>query len=213
MAGLSFARIGQRWGSYSYGSHVGSYYSIYSPSVAVTRRLVHTGLPSGEQVCDYDCLPHETVEFSRDVVTRRKVAFQETLSSAVHSKWQQVKEDAIIKEQWRPEGGIAYRWAFFHKILRMYLKDPDWDNGESLVWRPLDRTWKAYSVDMVNLLVNGEKWGPEFKGYSDNYDEHGVYQFEIWYKVRHEAQPQASLFLVGGSETAETSLFPNNPAI
>lgn len=213
MAGQTFARIGGQYGSAMYGKHVGSYYSIYSPSVVVTRRLVHTGLPSGEQVLDYDCLPQETIQFTRDVVVRSKVAFQETLGSAVHSKWQNVKDDAIIKEIFRPEGGLAYSWAMFHALLRMYLQDPDWDAGESLIWRPMDRTWKAYSVDFVNLLVNGEEWSPEYKGYSDNYDEYGINELQVWFKIRHEAEPQANLFLVGGSDTPETSLFVNNPAL
>ena len=213
MAGRTFARIGAGYGSHMHGAHVGSYYSIYSPSVVVTRRLVHTGLPSHQQLCDYECLPQETIQFTRDVVVRTKVAFQETLSSAVHSKWQNVKEDAIIKEIFRPEGGLAYSWAFFHCLLRMYLNDPDWDAGESLIWRPMDRTWKAYSVDFVNLLVNGEEWSPEYRGYTDNYDEFGVNELQLWFKIRHEAEPQASLFMVGGSDTPETSLFINNPAL
>jgi hypothetical protein len=212
MAGRTFATGSPQYGAHSPGSHVGSYYSIYAPAVVVTRLLVHTGLPAHQQVIIYDHLPEETVNFTRDVVVRRKVAFQDTLSSSVHSKWQQVKDDAIIKEIWRPDGGLAYSWAFLHAILRAYLKDPDWDAGESLIWRPLDRTWKAYAVDIVNVLLNGEEWGPEYRGYSDEQDEYGIQELQVWYKIRHEAQPQANLFMVGGSESPENEFFLNNQA-
>lgn len=213
MPGRTFGCVGHQYDANSHGGQPGSYYSIYSPSVVVTRMLVHTGMPEHDQVMVYDYLPNETEHFTRDVVVRRKVAFQDTLSSSLTSKWQQVKDDAIIKEIFRPDGGLSYSWKMLHQAIRMYNRDPDWDAGEYLIWRPLDRTWKSYAVDFVNLLVNGEEWGPEYKGYSDSQDEHGVNELQMWFKIRPEEQPQANLFMVGGSDSPENELFVNNPAV
>lgn len=213
MAGHSFGRVGSRYGSYMYGPHAGSYYSIYSPSNIRTRLLIHTGLPIDQQLCIYPFVPEETIFFTWDVLTKRDVAFQKTLASNLHSKWAQVKDDTVIKEQFKAPGGLAFSWEFFHCIERMYQQDPDYEAGESLIWRPLDRTHKAFTVDMVNLLVNGEEWGPEFKGYTEDRDFFGINQMEIHYKIRHEDAPQVNLFMVGGSDTPENTLFVENPAV
>lgn len=210
MAGRTFGRIGHGYGGAKFGAHLGSYWSVYSPSNIWTRLLYHTGLDPQHQACLYPYTPEETVFFSFDVLGHRDVAYAKTLTGHVTSKWPRILDDTIIKEVFRPVGGLAVSWAFFHCIERMYLQDPDWDNGEFLIWRPFDRTWKTYSVEIVNLLLNGEEWGPEHEGWTGNQDHQAINEMQIHLKIRPEEAPQASLFMTGGSETPEFSLFSNN---
>lgn len=210
MAGRVFGRIGHGYGGAKFGAHLGSYYSVYSPSNIATRLLFHSALAPEHQLCVYPYVPDETTFFTFDVVGRRDVAFTKTLTGHAVSKWQRVLEDTIIKEIFRPVGGLAISWAFFHQLERIYLRDPDWDAGEFLIWRPFDRTWKCYSVDIVNLLMNGDEWGPEHAGWTGNQDHQAINEVQLWLKIRPEEAPQASLHMVGGSETPEFSLFSNN---
>ena len=228
---LTFARTTHRYGPYMHGQNLAAYYNPLSGRVNGTRLLFHSGLDTADKrIANYPFLPDETVNFTWDVLANRDVVFSKTLKSNVFAKYDQVKDDAIIKEIFRPDGGLAVTWEFFHRIERMFQQDPDVENGEFILWRPYDRNHKTYIVDIVSLLLNGEEWGPEFRGRTStfvsdqikaadgtptfqvqqNQERWAINEFQIWLRIRSEELPQANLFAVGGSDTGEPELFNVN---
>jgi len=228
---LTFARTSPRYGPYMHGSHIAAYYNPLSNSVNGTRLLYHNALDTLEQRrAIYPWLPDETTDFTWDVRATRDLAISKTLKSNVFAKYDRVIEDALVKEIFRPDGGLSATWEFIHKIERMWLNDPDWDNGEFIIWRPYDRNHKAYAVDILKITVNGEEWNPEYRGYSarhiidvvrqtdgtptitmqDSQERWAVNELQIWLRIRAEELPQANLFAVGGSDTGEAGLFNIN---
>jgi len=222
---LTFARTSHRYGPHMHGQNNAAYYNPLAANVNGTRLLYHSALEKpSHRICVYPFLPDETTDFTWDVRAPRDLAISKTLKSKVFAKYDRIMADTIIKEIFRPDGGVAATWELIHKIERMWLNDPDWDNGEYLIWRPYDRNHKAYAVDILNITVNGEEWNPEFRGntfhYVDNVDYElqfqqnqerwAVNEVQVWLKIRAEEAPQAGLFAVGGSDSSEASLFNIN---
>lgn len=209
-------------GRVSQWSHGGAHlnYNFRAVDVAVTRRLYHSGL---DAIVDYPRLPEETTFFSWDIHPRRDFARQKTLSSHVTTVWPAVVDDIIIKEKFRATGGMAIQWRFFQAVHRLWLTDPDWNAGEYLLWRPFDRTFKLYPVDIINILLDGEELNPSYDGddkwagimsriasnsvTTSGKDVATVKELEIWLQLRPEAAPNSSMFLVEGSETSEEDVF------
>jgi len=231
---LTFARTGHRFGPYMFGQNPAAYYDPTAGSVNGSRILYHSALDGlvARQII-YPFLPDETVFFTLDVKADRDLATAKTLRSNVFAKFPQVTDDTIIKEIFRPEGGLAVTWGFIHRVEQMWLNDPDWDAGEYIIWRPFDRTHKAYAVDILKIMIESEEWKPEYRGRTDyilsqvscvdesandaehlrivkSYERWTINQFEIHYRVRAEAMPQGTLVSIGGSDTQEAGFFNIN---
>jgi len=223
----TFGNLFDRFGPYGVPPYMGGYYDPFCPAVSGSRLLYHSGLANPSQrLVVYPYLPEETDFFMSDVHAGRDIAQMKTQRSNFVHKFDRVLDDTVIIESFRPEGGLAAEWEFILDIERMWLNDPDWDNGEYLIWRPFDRTQKAYAVDIIKITVGGDVWKPEYKrglqalarvGDKDTrrqqmaHSHWAVNQFEIHLKVRVEDPPQASLFAVGGSELpTESGLFNVN---
>jgi len=228
---LTFARTSPRYGPYMHGQGPVVYYDPLTRTSNGTRLLYHSALDTlGQRRVIYPFLPDETTDFTWDVRATRDLAIVKTLKSNVFAKYDRVMDDAIIKEIFRPDGGLSATWEFIHKIERMWLNDPDWNAGEYIIWRPYDRNHKAYAVDILKITVNGEEWSPEFRGYTayhvlnvvtqtdgtptwqieKNQERWAVNELQVWLRIRAEELPQANLFAVGGSDTEEVGLFNIN---
>lgn len=111
-------------------------------------------------------------------------------------------------------------WAFLHCLHQMYLRSPDWENGESLVWAPRDRNGKVYPVEIINFLVDGEEFNVRWTGEDEQIGRQLMFSdpkpgstqgrnpntsapVELWFRIQPEVAPNASMFLIEGSATAE----------
>ena len=218
MSGQVFGFLpGNRWSPVTGPIHPILNWNVYAADVGRTRRLYHSGL---SLAVDYPTLPQRTLNFSWDVLTRRDLAIQKTLTSTQVSLWEEQVDDVIIKEIW--EGELTFPWQFFTKLHRMYLQCPDWDNGEYMVWRPFDRNQKTYPVELINILVDGEEFnlswmgrpygaGPASKicstGGDAGRDVLSAGTLELWLRLRPEVAPGVAVFLREGSTTAEAGFF------
>lgn len=202
-------------------------YNFRSYQVHGTRLLVHTGLPL---TLPYTVLPSSTTNFSWDVLTRRIQASTRTLSSTKFAHYQLGADDVIIKEIWEPTAGASMPWSQLHDLLLVFNACPDWEAGEATVWRPMDRNCKAYSVDVLNIVIDGEdlvvdRLGDDpdlFATILCRYGDEGApgstqardfamgARVEVWLRLRPEDSPNASLFLSAGSVTDETSVFESD---
>lgn len=227
---MLFSRTTRRWGPYVGSSRIG-YHWPYRPKIDGPRILYHSGLERPEwRKLVYPYPPEETTNFTTDVLAQRDVAYTKTLTSHSYTKYQQVKADGFIEERFRPEGGISVDWGFFASVYRMWETDPDWQAGEYILWRPMDRTHKAFLVDIVQIKFGeDENFLPEFRGamtryananffgddavakkFQDVLERWGINEFSIKLAIREEATPQAALSAVGGSSDPETEYFNIN---
>jgi len=198
-------------------------WNLFPLDVRATRRLYHSGL---QLDCSYPAIPTRTKNFHYDILIQRQHAVQRTLTSTRVSLWPGYADDVIIHEIWDAPGGLSFHWRFFDCLYRMYHNEPDWQNGESLVWIPFDRTQKIYPVDIISLQVDGEDFDVDWAGFpteaSPRFWQAGAStcdpnntqtnimatkRLEIRLKLRPETPPGASVFLTEGSETDETGNF------
>jgi hypothetical protein len=219
MSGRVFGTCGQ-FGAFG-GSHVSPQlnYNHRSRDVNGTRRLSHSGLGIA---LNYPLLPTNTTNFQWDILPRRDMTLQKTLGSTHVTLWPGIIDDIVIKEKWDAPGGLSFPWKFLVQLHRMYMQAPDWLNGESLLWCPVDRTRKVYPVDMINLLVDGEEFDVTWRG--DDYaagpgaylcpesgspgkDVNSASVLEVHLKLRVEGIPAIGVSLSEGASVDEHTQF------
>ena len=219
MAGRVFGSTGQ-FGAFA-ASHVTPQlnYNHRSTDVNGTRRLVHSGL--GLAV-DYPLLPSITRNFMWDLLPRRSMTQQPTLSSHHVTLWDGIVDDIVIQEVWEAAGGLAFPWRFLVALHRMYMQSANWEGGESLLWCPIDRTRKVFPVDIINLLVDGEQFNVSWRGddvgagpgayicpeaATAGKDIYSASTLELHLKLRIEGTPSIGVSLIEGASTDEHSYF------
>jgi len=208
-----------RWGGRPYITPMLNY-DLYNYQTSATRLMYHSGL---SLAIPYPILPTVTRNFSWEVLTRRDMIREKTLSSAKTTKWDAVFDDVVITETWEAPGGLSFPWRFFHDLHRVYLTDPDWLNGEYLLWRPMDRSERAYPIEIISITVDGEDFHVDWKGTPLNtYSPLGQTDvsctvagrdllasknLEIKFVIRPETAPNVAVFATPGSLTCESALF------
>lgn len=220
MAGRVFGST-EQWGRFNGDAHITPQlnWNLNSSNVSATRRLFHSGLG---KVCDYPILPTKTSNFSWDILLRRDMVTQKTLTSKRTTLWPGYIDDVIIRETWEAPGGLSFPWRFFNLLYEFFHNSPDWLNGQSLLWVPMDRTNKVYPVEMISLTVNGEDFdisrigrAPDAGYHSTLFPQdgrpgmnvHASETLEVQLKLRSEVAPSVSVFLSPGSDTGETAYF------
>ncbi len=157
------------------------------------RYLYHSGL---DIAVEYDYLPTRTTNFAFDVTGRRDVTIEKTLDSSLVTQWGVKKEDTIIKEIW-DAGGIKSNWEWFHKIYELWITPLT--TTSHMLWLPLDRTHKIYSVEITSLLVGGEEFELQYYGkQSPRWISTSV---ELHLKLRRANPPSCNIYTMGGSTT------------
>lgn len=216
---------GGRWGGEQAGyAGMRFGYNFRSAQARATRVLSHSVLGA----VLYPVIPTETTHFGWQLMPRRDLATQKTLTSTVHSVWPGYVDDIVLKEIFEPDGGLSVPWSFILQLHEMYLSPPDWLSGETLVWRPRDRNELTYPVDIVNLIIDAEEFKLDWKGEDpaillsvlkqqvDGTGTAGTTQgknictakkVEIHMRIRPEVAPNASVFLIEGSVTNEVNQF------
>ena len=227
MAGRQFGqKLNQgRWGQETFPGGFTGGYNFRSMQVHGTRLLYHSGL---DLQCLYTGMPSSTKNFSWDLLTTKQSVSTVTLASTKFSLYTRGPNDVVIKEVWDPVGGASMEWVQFHCLHQMFTNCPDWANGESLIWRPMDRNCKVYTVDFVNMVVDGvdltvdrigddpDLLASKLCAVSATEGAAGSNQarnflmkarVEVHLRLRPEDEPNAAVFLQEGSQTAETAEF------
>ncbi len=219
MAGRVFSTLTQfgRWGADHIGFQLN--YNHRSADVNASRRVYNSRV--GRPI-DYPLLPSRTRNFSWDIMPRRAMVTQRTLSSSHTTLWDPIVDDVVIQEIWEAPGGLSFPWRFMLAMYEVYVQQPDWLNGEYMLWCPVDCTRKVYPVDLVNMLVDGEEFDISWRGddqragvVSRNCPGGGTPGKDVWsgstmelhWKLRSEVAPSVGVALFGGSSTPETSQF------
>lgn len=196
----------------------------YDTRLVNTRLLVH----SNYTAIPYPYLPTTTSHFGWDLMPRRDHVSQKTLTSTLHSVWGAQVDDIVIKEVWEAPGGISLQWPFILALHELYLNPPNWLDGESLIWRPLDRNPYTYPVDIVDMVIDSEEFNLKMsgddpmrlltamkratreKGAPGSNTGRAFFtasKFEIHLVVRPEVAPNANVVLTEGADVDETDQF------
>ena len=160
------------------------------------RLLYHSGL---DELIEYPQVPSETTNFALDMLSRADVVHEKTLTNNMTQQWDVVHADTIIKEIF--SGDLSQKWAFMHKVYRFWttLMNP----GDFCLWRPLERTDKVYRVRVVNMLINGEEFKPDYTGISMT-EKWLRATLEIHLKLMPAFPPSATIFASGGLASSAT---------
>ena len=179
-----------------------------------TRLLFHSGLPLiSQRQLDYPDLPDLTHNFTDEWIFNRSVQISKTQESSVATVHKGFPDDAIVKEIWNPGGGLSHTWTFFHRLFLMFHETPDREANEFILWRPLDRTFKAYEVEIVGLNIGGspEEYESQFAGRIRTSPENFMTAaVELSLKLVREVPPQMTVQMIGGSITPEAVQVPGN---
>ena len=225
--------LGQSWWQGYNGQGVDSFlsplmpYNLYDPAGAVTRGLYHSGL---DLSVSFPLLPGKTTNFAFDILARRDMVVDKTLSSKKVSIWDPIVDDIEIVQTWDAPGGLSFPWSFFHDLHRMYTTPIDWASGQYMVWAPTDRTNMIYAVDMIDLQVDGQDFNVTWNGLPDDFhnpmgvqnattaaagtcvygggrDIYSASTLEVRLILRPETAPNVSVSFLAGSTTTEATQF------
>jgi len=180
----------------------------------VTRLLYHSGLPRIEDAyVYYPEIPSKTHNFNDEWVYGRHNNIARTLKGSVATVHKGYPDDTVVTETFDAAGGLSQTWMFFHRLYYLWHNQPDRENNEYLIWRPLDRTFKAYEVEIIEITVGGsvDEFDTQFAGRIRKMPENWMVQPVVMkLKLVREVPPQLTAFMQGGSITQETPAIPGN---